>query len=182
MKFNHLDERFIGMGRVKFRRPWAWQPRYETELLLEDHAVPVLPIFPTSFANGNQFTGVLDMSRYNRVQFICACGTVGANGNVIFQMQSTNNANGASNTNLATTNSGTATAVTINTSSQMATLEARADQLGGQRYLQCSASVTDGPAVVCVIPLASEARQHPSGGTVGGQDIVQLPGGNRVYA
>ena len=165
--------------RARFRRPWAARVRYETELLLEDHAWAGTPIYPAANANNAYYTGTVDMSKYNRVQFLIACGTVGATGNTLFQLQQTNNANGQSNTNVAVTNSGTATFVTINTSSQGATIECRADQLT-QRYAQLGVVVGDGPSTFCVIPNASEARQHPTGKT--SADDPSITSGNRVYA
>src|SRR5271166_5539422 len=166
-------------ARRRFRKPWAARVCYEQELLLEDHAWAGTPAYPTSNANGNIYTGTVDMSKYNRVQFLIACGTMGATGNTVFQLQQTNNANGQSNTNVAVTNSGTATAVTINTSSQGATIECRADQLT-QRYAQLGVVVGDGPSTFCVIPNASEARQHPTGKT--SADDPSITSGNRVYA
>ena len=173
--FMHLE----GDARRRLRRPWAVRVCYETELLKEDHAWAGTPVYPAANSNGNVYTGTVDMSKYSRIQFLIACGVMGASGNTIFQLQQTNNANGQSNTNVAVTNSGTATAVTINTSSQGATIEARADQVQ-QRYVQCVAVVGDGPSTFAIIPNASEARQHPSGGT--SADDPTITNANRVYA
>lgn len=179
--------------RARFRRPWAARVRYETELLKEDHTWAGTPIYPAAQANATVYTGTVDMSKYNRIQFAIACGVMGASGNTLFQLQMTNNANGASNTNVAATNSGTGTSVAINNSSQGATIEARADQLvvpgnpAGSpfRYCQLAAVVGNGPATFSVVPMASEARQHPAGGTTqsnSGGDDNSIPATNRVYA
>ena len=179
--------------RARFRRPWAARVRYENELLKEDHTWAGTPIYPAASANQTLYTGTVDMSKYNRVQFIIACGTMGASGNTLFQLQMTNNANGQSNTNVATTNSGTGTAVAINNSSQGATVECRADQLtlpgnpAGSpfRYAQLAAVIGNGPATFSVVVNASETRQHPAGGTTqsnSGGDDNSIPATNRVYA
>lgn len=145
-------------------KPWQLRLCYETEALYEDHAIAGTPIFPVT-NNGSQFTGTVDMSKFNRVQFLCMVSTLGGGGNFLFQLQQTNNSNGASNVNIAGSSGGQNPVVTVATASQIARVEIRSDQMTRQ-YVQCAiiGNGTNAGIPSCV-PMASEARQHPQGGT-----------------
>lgn len=154
-------EEFAPRKRV---RQWQRVASYATEALYEDHPIAGTPIYPVS-NNGSQFTGTVDMSKFYRVQFLCMVGTLGGGGNFLFQLQQTNNANGASNVNIAGTSGGQNPVInTMATASQIARIEIRADQMTRQ-YCQC-AIIGNGTnaGVPSCIPMASEARQHPGGG------------------
>lgn len=144
---------------AKLRRPWAERVGYYPELMKEALSFAGAPIFPIA-NNSTQYTGTVDMSKAGRVRFICGTGTVGGGGNVVFQLQQTNNSNGASNTNVAASNTGTGTAFTISASSQLAAIECRADQLTA-RYAQCSITVNTNQSTPFCLPETCEVRQHP---------------------
>lgn len=130
----------------------ALQLRYMTETLKEDHAIG-LPIYPAT-NNGTQYTGTVDMSKFNRIMFICQTAVVGGGGNAQFQVQQTNNSNGQTNANV------TNAAATIGASSQCATIELRADQLT-MRYVQCKQVINTNASAAGCMPMACETRQHP---------------------
>ncbi len=172
--------------RQRFRRPWLWKPRYETELMIEELTF-VAPIYPAT-NNGTQYSNTVDMSKYNRLMFHCGTGTVGGGGSCLFQLQQTNNSNGQGNTNVAASNSGTtsgaAVSVTISGSSQSGQIECRADHLT-RRYAQLSAIVSTNASLDYAFGWASEARQHPAGTSSSNADAsLQTTSGalNQFYA
>ena len=155
--------------REKFRRPWAAKVRYMTEALYEDHAIAGAPIYPAS-NNGTQYTGAVDMQKFKRVQFLLITGVVNGSGVVTLLVQQSNNANMATNVNILGQNgqlgvAGTQNAnVAVSASSQIARVEVRADQMQ-RRYCQGQVTVTVNQSVLACIPMASEAINHPQGGT-----------------
>ena len=155
--------------REKFRRPWAAKVRYMTEALYEDHAIAGAPIYPAS-NNGTQYTGAIDMQKFKRAQFLLVTGVVNGSGVVTLLVQQSNNANMAVNVNILGQNgqlgvAGTQNAnVAVSSSSQIARVEVRADQCQ-RRYIQGQVTVTVNQSVVACIPMASEAINHPQGGT-----------------
>ena len=157
----------------RFHKPWEAKVRYMTELMKEALSFAGSIIFPVS-NNSTQYTGTVDMSKANRVQFICGGSTVGGGGNCVFQLQQTNNSNGQTNSNVASSNTGTGTTVTITGNSQISTIECRADQLTAQ-YAQVSAVVNTNASIVFCIPEATEYRQHPQN-----TDVAAII--SRVYA
>lgn len=158
------DLEFGRKARKRSARCWETKVRYMTELIKEQQSFAGTPVFPIS-NNGTQYTGTVDMSKFNRVSFVCISGTVGGGGNCVYQLQQTNNSNGQSNTNVAASNTGTGTTITITGSSQMSTIECRADQLTA-RYAQVSMVVNTNASVVGCVPEAFEPRQHPQASDV----------------
>ena len=154
--------------RDRFRRPWAAKVRYMTEALYEDHCI-VAPIYPAT-NNGTQYTGAVDMQLFNRVQFLCITGVVNGSGVCTFTLQQSNNSNMQTNVNLlgqmgqlgvvGTQNGNLA----ISASSQIARIEVRADQCV-RRYVQGQCVVTVNQSILSMIGIASEAKNHPRGGT-----------------
>jgi hypothetical protein len=163
----------ISQRRDRFRKPWEAQVRYMTELMKEALSFAGAILYPVS-NNGTTYTGTVDMSKCNRVQFICMMVTAGGGGNASFQLQQTNYSNGASNTNVATTNTGTGTSILLTGSSQVGTIECRADQLTA-RYCQVSQTIGFNASTAGCIPEATEYRQHPQNTDV--SSVV-----SRVYA
>ena len=155
--------------REKFRRPWEARVRYMTEALYEDHTIAGAPIYPAA-NNGTQYTGAIDMQRYKRLQFLLITGVVNGSGVVTLTLQESNNANMATNVNLLGQNGQLAVAgtqngnVAISASSQIARVEVRADQCR-RRYVQGQVIVTINQSTLSCIPMASEAINHPQGGT-----------------
>ena len=153
----------LPQGRSK---AWERVARYETEALYEDHAIAGTPIYPVS-NNGSQFTGTVDMSKFARCQFLCVVGTLGAGGNFLFQLQQTNNSNGVTNVNITGASQSPVLSLgnVMATASQIARIEIRSDQMT-RRYVQC-AVIGNGTnaGIPSCFPMASEARQHPQGGT-----------------
>ena len=166
---NMFDNLFDQGRRERFRRPWKAVARYMPEALYEDHPIAAAPIYPAA-NNGTQYTGLVDMQRFNRVQFVCITGTVNGNGVCTFTLQQSNNANGATNVNLLGQNGQLGVAgtqngnVAISASSQVARVEVRADQCQ-RRYVQCQCVVTINQSTLACIPMASEAKSHAQGGT-----------------
>lgn len=162
-----LDE--IMSRRTKFRRPWSAQVGYMTEALYEDHAIAGAPIYPAA-NNGTQYTGAIDMQRFKRVQFLLITGVVNGSGVVTLLVQQSNNANMQTNVNILGQNgqlgiAGTQNAnVAVSASSQIARVEVRADQCQ-RRYVQGQVTVTVNQSILACIPMASEAINHPQGGT-----------------
>ena len=154
--------------RDRFRRPWEAKVRYMTEALYEDHAVGT-PIYPAA-NNGTQYTGAVDMKKWKRVQFFLITGVVNGSGVVTLTLQQSNNANMATNVNLLGQNGQLAVAgtqngnVAVSTSSQIARVEVRADQCQ-RRYVQGQVVVTVNQSILSCFPVASEATNHPRGGT-----------------
>ena len=143
--------------------PWQMLLGYMTEALYEDHPIAAAPIFAVA-NNGTQYTGAVDMSLFTRVQFLCHVGTLGGGGICTFTCQQSNNANMVTYVNVLGP-AGTQNAnVAISTASQIARIEIRADQLT-RRYVQCQCVVTVNQSNPGCIPMASEARMHPQGGT-----------------
>lgn len=132
---------------------------YETELMKEELSIAGTPIFPANNA-GSQSTGTVDMTKFNRVTFLCGIGAIGTGSNTVFYLQQSANSNGAGPSNVATDN-GTGNTATISGANQEATIECRADQLTA-RYALCLAIVTgaNGASDYC-IPIAGEPRNHP---------------------
>lgn len=161
-------ERDLGR-RLKFRRPWDQVARYMTEALYEDHAIAGAPIYPAA-NNGTQYTGAVDMKKFNRLQFLLITGVVNGSGVVTLTLQESNNANMATNVNLLGQNGQLAVAgtqngnVAVSTSSQIARVEVRADQCR-RRYVQGQVIVTINQSTLSCIPIGSEATNHPRGGT-----------------
>ena len=160
----------LGSGRrEKFRKPWAARVRYMTEALYEDHAIAGAPIYPAS-NNGTQYTGAVDMQKFNRVQFLLITGVVNGSGVVTLLLQQSNNANMQTNVNILGQNgqlgiAGTQNAnVAVSASSQIARVEVRKDQCQ-RRYVQGQVTVTVNQSILACIPMASEALNHPQGGT-----------------
>lgn len=177
----HLD--WFARGRKHRFHASKAKVRYMNELMQEE-LTSVAPIYPAS-NNGLQYTNTVDMSKYNRIMFHVVTGTVNGGGNVVFQLQQTNNSNGQSNTNVAQTNSGTGTKVTITGSSQEAMVEARADQIAPYRYVQGSMQVNNNVSICGAFGWTSEARQHPAGTSVNNADAsLQTTSGvlNQFYA
>jgi hypothetical protein len=125
-----------------------------TEKLAERDAIAGTGIVPAS-TNGAAYTGTVDMSKYNRVQFIGLCGTLGGSGTVDAGLYQSNNSNGATNTSVAGTN---IAQITVNNSTFR--IEVRADQLTA-RYVLCKVTVGTLASIVGMVPLGTEARYHP---------------------
>ena len=166
---NEFDTMLDAQRRERFRRPWAAKVRYMTEALYEDHAIPGAPIYPAS-NNGTQYTGAVDMQKWKRVQFLLITGVVNGSGVVTLLVQQSNNANMQTNVNILGQNGqlgvvGTQNAnVAVSSSSQIARVEVRADQCQ-RRYVQGQVTVTVNQSILSCIPMASEAINHPQGGT-----------------
>lgn len=125
-----------------------------TATLKEQLALPALSggIVPISQA-AEINSGTIDMTQVGRAMFILSLGLGNATGNC--KLQYTNNANGATATNI----SGTAVAYTTNSS--IITMEVRQDQLGGVRYVKANV-IPDGAVLLSVVGLGAELRFKPS--------------------
>lgn len=164
MKFQlHMSDEWESSIRRKGMRPWTKRIGYMTEALYEDHPViAFIPLVATN--NGTQFSQTIDMSRFNRAQFIMQLGAVQAGGLATMNLQQTNNANGATNVNLLGSGVGGTNAVAVGTSAnQICRIEVRADQMT-RRYLQCVVVTSVNVINYGVIGMPSEARNHPAGG------------------
>ena len=109
-------------------------------------------VIPASL-NGTSNTGLVDMSRFNRVMFICATGTVNSNSATVLQQG--NNANGSDQTNITN-----AAAANVNGANATWTLEVASNQLTG-RYVRCQI-VNTLASIGAVIPVATMARYAPA--------------------
>lgn len=123
-----------------------------TAQMKEQIALPALSggLLPIS-VNGQTNSGTIDMSKYNRAQFLVSLGLGVATGNI--NLQQTANANGAGATNI----SGATIAYTAN--SAVYGLEVRADQLTS-RYVKCNL-VTDGACIASIIGEGAIPRFQP---------------------
>ncbi len=127
-----------------------------TELLKERDSIAGTPVYPQSLNGASGTTGTVDMSKFNRVQFIGGIGTK-TNGCVVScYLQETNNSDGSSATNIASV---AITAIT-NTANNGFTLEVFAGQLT-KRYVVGVINVATAAATVMLIPVATEARFQP---------------------
>lgn len=128
-----------------------------TEQMKEGLGLAGTPIHPRS-ANGAVSTGVVDMSKFNRVMFLGEIGTLGTDAVLQGYVQGTNESGGGNSVNisgLAITN--------INTANQAFTVECRSDQLT-YRYIKMVLNVNVASVVSC-FPIVSHPRYHPSTGS-----------------
>lgn len=103
--------------------------------------------------NGSTNTGTIDMSKFNRAQFIVGIGSAGT-GNAYLKQSANSNGTGATNIQMNPQN---AAALGAN---GFVTLEARSDQLTS-RYLLCQI-VTDAAYNVVAIGEGFEPRFEPA--------------------
>jgi hypothetical protein len=131
-----------------------------TELLKERDCIAAAPIFPVS-NQGNQQTGLVNMFKWGRVQFVYCVGTLGTNGTVDMYLQQGNNANGSDQANIPAISGGNIAITQITAANRVGGLEVSAPQLTGQYVRGC---VVDGVAasIVALIPLATDGRYPPA--------------------
>lgn len=138
------------------------------QLLRERDSLNGTAVIPASL-NGTVNTGLVDMSRFNRVQFICAIGAV--NSNTTTLLQQCNNTNASDATTITN-----GTAAVVNQVNATWTLEVASNQLTA-RYVRCQLTNTLA-AVGTVIPLATMARYDSANaydGTQVNQRFVSSP-------
>lgn len=123
-----------------------------TEALKERDSLNAAGIPPQSL-NGTANSTAVDMSLFNRVQFLVYTG-VGAF-SVNAALQQGNNANGSDAA--AITNGA---AASVNSANAGFTLEIASNQLTG-RYVRVQL-VTIGAVLVAAVPVATEPRYHPA--------------------
>lgn len=121
-----------------------------TELIREASGLPALSggLLPIS-VNGQTNSGTVDMKLFNRAEFILSLGLGVATGNV--QLQTTNNANGATAVNI----SGCSYAYTAN--SGIVTMEVRSDQISFYRYVKMNL-ISDGAILASIVGRGTIAR------------------------
>ena len=106
--------------------------------------------------NGVSNTGTLDMSLFNRANFIIDVGTLGASGTIDASLYESDNANAAAPNGLIA-----GSAITqIIAANKTATVEVRADQMT-RRYLLLSSNNNVAASVYSVFPCGHEPRNHP---------------------
>ncbi len=125
------------------------------ENLQERDSFAATPIYPAS-NSGTQGTGAVDMSKFNRVQFLWGVGTVGANASVQFYLAQTNDSTGASGVNLTSSSP-----TNISVAGNVGSIEVQAEQLTA-RYVVCNAVVTVNACVLSVFPYGTMARYQPA--------------------
>lgn len=126
-----------------------------TEQLKERDSIAGTPIHPASL-NGAQNSGTVDMSKFNRVQFMGGVGTLGTNATIDARLEESDNSNGASGVNI------TGASITqINAANKHFTIEVRADQLS-KRYVRCVVTVGVAASVITCYPIGTAARNKPA--------------------
>lgn len=129
------------------------------ETLRERDSLNGTAIIPAAL-NGTYNTGVVDMSRFNRVMFICATGTVNSNSATVLQQCNNVNASDAA----AITN---AAAANVNSANATWSLEVASNQLTA-RYVRCQ-YVNTLSSIGTVIPVATMSRYGPANSYDGNQ-------------
>lgn len=129
------------------------------ELFKEGFAIAATPLFPASQAAGAIGTGAVDMSKYNRVAFVGALGTLGANATVAAWLQQTNNSDGSGGAALGTN-------VALSTNFSAANASFSLELLNGSqqltaRYVTCNMAIGVNACVVSCIPLGYIPRNPP---------------------
>ncbi len=129
-----------------------------TEQLTQALSIAATPISPQTLNNSTASTGNsgVDMSRFKRVLFIIMVGNVTSGGSLSAKVQESLDGS-TSWTDIANSS---ITAIT--TSSKVATIEVRADEMT-KRYARCTLTETGSQNVVCAcVGLGGEAVLKPA--------------------
>jgi hypothetical protein len=103
-------------------------------------------------------SGIVDMSKFHRVTFLCGVGTLGASATVRFTIQQSDEAGGGNATNV----SGAICAI-IDAANKEATIEVRSNQLT-KRYVKCiSVPAGDNASIPYIFPIAAVPHYLPQG-------------------
>lgn len=127
------------------------------ETLTQQLAIPVTPVHAQTINNTTLDTVGVNMSKFERVMFLCDVGTNAASASVIFKLQDSPTVGGT----YTDITGGATTAIT--TASKIKTLEIRADQLNASaEFVRCRATESAAQvATITIIPLAGFVRHRP---------------------
>lgn len=132
-----------------------------TELIQERESITPttgVPVISQSLNNASASTGTVDMSKFNRVEFLGTVGALTSGAAITMYLQQTNNANGAGATNI----SGAAiTSALVNAANLMFSIEVNAWELSARYVLGV---INEGAGKACTlscIPRATDPRYAP---------------------
>ncbi len=129
-----------------------------TETIREGVSIPGAPVYPISTNNATRTTGVVDMSKFNRVTFLGEIGAITALSSVRGYLQESDYANGASATNI----SGAIVTNIVNTANSAFTIEVNSTQLTKRYVVGVIEENATLAATIGMYPLATQPRYHPS--------------------
>lgn len=129
-----------------------------TETLAQRDSIAGTPLHPATY-NGANNTGFVDMSLFNRVEFIGALGANGTAATLDGYLQESNNTNGTGATPVTGSN-----LTQIASANSRFTMECRSDQLT-KRYVRAVLTISVASSACC-FPIATHHRYGPQGSDV----------------